>query len=36
VAIVAAAVLERPETAGKTIEFRDGTEPVAAALDALQ
>jgi uncharacterized protein YbjT (DUF2867 family) len=36
VAIVAAAVLDRPETAGRTIEFRDGTEPVAAALDALQ
>jgi uncharacterized protein YbjT (DUF2867 family) len=36
VAIVAAGVLDRPETAGKTIEFRDGTEPVAAALDALQ
>jgi uncharacterized protein YbjT (DUF2867 family) len=36
VAIVAAAVLGRPETAGRTIEFRDGTQPVEAALDALQ
>ncbi|WP_087873994.1 SDR family oxidoreductase [Arthrobacter globiformis] len=35
VAIVAAAVLDRPGTAGRTIEFRDGAQPVAAALDAL-
>lgn len=32
-AIVAAAVLDLPETAGRTIEFRDGTLPVAAALE---
>ncbi|MDP9887214.1 NAD(P)H-binding protein [Pseudarthrobacter enclensis] len=31
-AIVAAAVLDLPQTAGRTIEFRDGTLPVAAAL----
>lgn len=31
-AIVAAAVLDLPETAGRTIEFRDGSLPVAAAL----
>ncbi|WP_066293443.1 NAD(P)H-binding protein [Arthrobacter sp. B6] len=31
-AIVAAAVLDLPETAGRTIEFRDGTLPVSAAL----
>ncbi|PNI10406.1 NAD-dependent dehydratase [Arthrobacter sp. AFG7.2] len=31
-AIVAAAVLDLPETAGKTIEFCDGTLPIAAAL----
>ncbi|UZX04206.1 SDR family oxidoreductase [Arthrobacter sp. CDRTa11] len=31
-AIVAAAVLDLPDTAGRTIEFRDGTLPVAAAL----
>ena len=36
VAIVAAAVLDLPGTAGRTIEFRDGTQPVAAALAALQ
>lgn len=36
VALVAAAVLDRPGTAGRTIEFRDGTQPVAAALNALQ
>jgi len=29
---VAAAVLDLPETAGRTIEFRDGTLPIAAAL----
>ncbi|WP_411373964.1 SDR family oxidoreductase [Arthrobacter sp. MPF02] len=34
-AIVAAAVLDLPETAGRTIEFRDGTLPVAAALGGL-
>ncbi|MBT2594537.1 NAD(P)H-binding protein [Arthrobacter sp. ISL-72] len=33
VALVAAAVLRLPETAGRTIEFRDGTLPVAAALE---
>lgn len=32
VAGVAAAVLDLPETAGKTIEFCDGTLPIAAAL----
>lgn len=32
VALVTAAVLGLPETAGRTIEFRDGTLPVAAAL----
>lgn len=32
-AIVAAAVLDLPQTAGRTIEFRDGTLPVAAALE---
>jgi uncharacterized protein YbjT (DUF2867 family) len=31
-ASVAAAVIEMPETAGRTIEFRDGSLPVAAAL----
>jgi len=36
VALVAAAVLDLPGTAGRTIEFRDGTQPVAAALNALQ
>lgn len=36
VAIVAAAVLDLPGTAGRTIEFRDGTQPVAAALQAAQ
>jgi nucleoside-diphosphate-sugar epimerase len=35
VAIVAAAVLELPGSAGKTIEFRDGTLPVAAALEQV-
>jgi uncharacterized protein YbjT (DUF2867 family) len=35
VALVAAAVLGLPETAGHTIEFRDGSLPVAAALQAL-
>ncbi|TQJ33401.1 NAD(P)H-binding protein [Arthrobacter sp. SLBN-122] len=32
-AIVAAAVLDLPQTAGRTIEFCDGTLPVAAALE---
>jgi uncharacterized protein YbjT (DUF2867 family) len=32
-AIVAAAVLDLPETAGRTIGFRDGALPVAAALE---
>ncbi|MFP5313544.1 MAG: NAD(P)H-binding protein, partial [Actinomycetes bacterium] len=32
-AIVAAAVLDLPRTAGRTIEFCDGTLPVAAALE---
>lgn len=32
-AIVAAAVLDLPETAGRTIGFRDGSLPVAAALE---
>ena len=32
-AIVAAAVLDLPATAGRTIEFCDGTLPVAAALE---
>ncbi|MFE4543697.1 SDR family oxidoreductase [Arthrobacter sp. NPDC056727] len=36
VAIVAAAVLDLPGTARQTIEFRDGTQPVAAALDTPQ
>jgi uncharacterized protein YbjT (DUF2867 family) len=35
VAIVATAVLEVPGSAGKTIEFRDGTLPVAAALEQV-
>jgi hypothetical protein len=26
-------VLEMPETAGRTIQFRDGTLPIAAALE---
>ena len=34
-AIVAAAVLDLPETAGRTIEFCDGSLPVAAALESL-
>lgn len=34
-AIVAAAVLDLPETVGRTIQFRDGTLPVAAALGSL-
>lgn len=35
VALVAAAVLDRPETIGKTIEFNNGTVPVDTALDGL-
>jgi uncharacterized protein YbjT (DUF2867 family) len=34
-ASVAAAVLDLPETAGRTIEFHDGTLPIAAALEPL-
>ncbi|XAS66511.1 NAD(P)H-binding protein [Micrococcaceae bacterium Sec5.7] len=34
-AIVAAGVLDLPGTAGRTIKFRDGTLPVAAALEPL-
>jgi uncharacterized protein YbjT (DUF2867 family) len=34
VALVAAAVLDLPETAGRTIRFRDGTVPIAAALES--
>jgi hypothetical protein len=32
-ASVAVAVLEMPETAGRTIEFCDGSLPIAAALE---
>lgn len=35
VALVAAEVLERPGTIGRTIEFNNGSTPVAEALDAL-
>lgn len=35
VALVAAAVLGLPRTAGRTIEFRDGTLPLAAALEPM-
>jgi uncharacterized protein YbjT (DUF2867 family) len=35
VALVAAAVLRLPRTAGRTIEFRDGTLPLAAALEPI-
>ena len=35
VALVAAAVLGLPSTAGRTIEFRDGTLPLAAALEPV-
>ncbi|MEC5190063.1 MULTISPECIES: NAD(P)H-binding protein [unclassified Arthrobacter] len=35
VALVAAAVLGLPSTAGRTIEFRDGDLPVAAALEEV-
>ncbi|MDP9997873.1 SDR family oxidoreductase [Pseudarthrobacter sulfonivorans] len=34
-ASVVAAVLDLPRTAGRTIEFRDGTLPIAAALEPL-
>lgn len=36
VAAVAAAVLDRPGTAGRTIEFTDGNTPIQEALDALR
>jgi uncharacterized protein YbjT (DUF2867 family) len=36
VAIVAAAVLDLPGCAGRTIEFRDGTLPVSAALEPVK
>ncbi|MFD3810747.1 SDR family oxidoreductase [Rhodococcus sp. NPDC058639] len=36
VAAVIAAVLERPETAGLTIEFNNGDTPIGEALDALR
>ena len=35
VALVAAAILGLPSTAGRTIEFRDGTLPLAAALETV-
>jgi uncharacterized protein YbjT (DUF2867 family) len=35
VALVAAAVLGLPSTAGRTIDFRDGTLPLAAALEPV-
>jgi putative NADH-flavin reductase len=35
VALVAAAVLELPAAIGRTIAFRDGSEPIAAALAAV-
>lgn len=35
VALVAAAVLDLPATAGRTIEFRDGDLPIAAALEPV-
>ena len=35
VALVAAEVLQRPETAGRTIEFNNGPTPVSEALDSL-
>ena len=35
VALVAAEVLQRPETARRTIEFNNGATPVAEALDSL-
>lgn len=36
VALVAAAVLDRPATIGQTIEFNNGPVPLEAALDALK
>src|SRR6478609_5317819 len=36
VALVAAAALGLPQTAGRTIEFRDGTLPLAAALEPVK
>ncbi|MFD6857523.1 SDR family oxidoreductase [Rhodococcus sp. NPDC060090] len=36
VAAVVAAVLERPETVGRTIEFNNGDTPIEEALDALR
>ena len=36
VAAVAAAVLERPGTVGRTIEFNNGDVPIDEALDALR
>lgn len=36
VALVAAAVLDRPETIGQTIEFNNGSVPVEDALEALK
>lgn len=36
VALVAAAVLDRPETIGQTIEFNNGSVPVQDALEALK
>ena len=35
VALVAAAVLELPAASGRTIGFRDGSQPIAAALEAV-
>lgn len=35
VALVAAAVLDLPSAAGRTIEFRDGELPIAAALESV-
>ena len=35
VALVAAAVLELPAAIGRTIGFRDGSQPIAAALEAV-
>lgn len=35
VALMAAAVLDRPDTIGQTIEFNNGSVPVDAALDSL-
>jgi len=35
VAAMISAVIERPETAGHTIEFNNGDTPIAAAIDSL-